>query len=174
MTDITAVQRLFVLHWGEMGGRWGIGRTAAQIQALLYLSPDPMHAADIAALLSVARSNVSVSLKELQSWGLVRLVHVLGDRRDHFESLKEPLEIARRVMQERRRREFDPTLRLLRVAAQEAETPLDTDETRERISMMLRFFEETAALQDALAAAPDGVAKRFLKGKGRWKDVLFP
>lgn len=173
MTDLTAAQRMFILHWGEMGSRWGIGRTAAQIQALLYLSPRPMHAADITEALSVARSNVSISIKELQNWGLVRLSHVLGDRRDHFESLKDPLEIAQVVMQERRRREFDPTLQMLRIAAQEAQTPLDSDETRERISKMLKFFEETAVLQDALVQAPEGIARRFLRGKGRWKDLLL-
>lgn len=171
MTDLTAAQRMFILHWGEMGSRWGVGRTAAQIQALLYLSPDPLHAAEITRLLSVARSNVSISIKELQSWGLVRLAHVLGDRKDHFESLKDPIEIAQVVMRERRKREFDPTLQMLRIAAQESETPLDSDETRKRISKMLRFFETTATLQDTVAGAPETLVRRFLKGKGAWKDL---
>ena len=172
MSDLTAAQRIFILHWGEMGSRWGIGRTAAQIQALLYLSPAPMHAADIAAALSVARSNVSISLRELQVWGLVKLASVLGDRKDHFESLKDPLEIAMTVMRERRRREFDPTLQMLRIAVQESHTPIDNDETRERLSKMLKFFEEAGVLHDALQRAPDGIAKRFIRGKGRWKDLL--
>lgn len=171
MTDITAAQQMFILHWGEMGGRWGVGRTAAQIQALLYLSPEPLHAADIAEVLSVARSNVSVSLKELQSWGLVRMTHALGDRKDHFESLKDPLEIARVVMRERRKREFDPTLQLLRNVAQQAETSIDSDETRKRIAKMLRFFETAASLQDTVSRAPEGIARRFFKGKGAWKDL---
>ena len=91
MTDatLTTVQTQFILHWGEMGARWGINRTVAQIHALLYLSPRPMQAEEIAATLSVARSNVSNSLRELQGWGIVRVAHVLGDRRDHFESLKD-------------------------------------------------------------------------------------
>jgi DNA-binding transcriptional regulator GbsR (MarR family) len=131
-----------------------------------------MHAADIAAALSVARSNVSISLRELQVWGLVKLAGVLGDRKDHFESLHDPLDIALAVMRERRRREFDPTLNMLRIAVQESETPIDNDATRDRLSKMLRFFEEAAALQDALQRAPEGIAKRFIRGKGRWKDLL--
>jgi DNA-binding transcriptional regulator GbsR (MarR family) len=174
MSELTATQRMFILHWGEMGSRWGIGRTAAQIQALLYLSPAPMHAAAIAEVLAMARSNVSISLKELQIWGLVKLASVLGDRKDHFESLKDPLDIAQAVLRERRRREFDPTLQMLRIAAQESQTPLDSDETRERLARMLKFFEESAALHDALERVPDGVAKRFIRGKGRWKDLLAP
>src|ERR1700734_1465727 len=88
-TTLTPVQERFILHWGEMGARWGINRTVAQIHAVLYLSPRPLHAEELAATLSVARSNVSNSLRELQGWGIVRVVHVLGDRRDHFESLKD-------------------------------------------------------------------------------------
>src|SRR6185503_19673306 len=87
MKKITPVQQKFILHWGEMGTRWGINRTVAQIHALLYVSPEPLPAEDIATVLGVARSNVSTSLKELQSWGIVKLVHVLGDKRDHFESM---------------------------------------------------------------------------------------
>src|SRR3989442_14617357 len=87
MESLSPVQEKFILHWGEMGTRWGINRTVAQIHALLYLSPEPLHAEEIARLLSVARSNVSSSLRELQSWGIVRIAHVLGDRREQVESL---------------------------------------------------------------------------------------
>ena len=84
MAKLSSVQQNFILHWGEMGTRWGINRTVAQIHALLYLSPKPLPAEDIADTLVVARSNVSNSLKELQAWGIVSVVHLLGDRRDHF------------------------------------------------------------------------------------------
>src|SRR5438552_7002935 len=114
MNQLKPIQQKFILHWGEMGARWGINRTVAQIHALLFLSPKPLHAEEIAETLSVARSNVSTSLKELQSWGIVRIVHVLGDRRDHFESIKDVWELYRQVMDERKRREIDPTLTLLR------------------------------------------------------------
>src|SRR5271157_3988349 len=113
-TRLTEVQQRFILHWGEMGARWGINRTVAQIHALLYLSSRPMHAEEIAAALEVARSNVSNSLRELQGWGLVKTAHVLGDRRDHFESLKDIWKMFEIVVAERKRREVDPTVELLR------------------------------------------------------------
>src|SRR5262249_61032321 len=100
----------FVLQWGELGSSWGINRTVAQIHALLFLSPEPLHAEQIAETLSVARSNVSASLKELQGWGIVKRVHRLGDRRDHFEALGGVWEMARVLAGERKRPEVDPTL----------------------------------------------------------------
>src|SRR5258705_1102101 len=95
MTKLSPVQQKFILHWGEMGTRWGINRTVAQIHALLFLSPTPLNAEEISATLGVARSNVSTSLRELQGWGIVRVVHMLGDRRDHFESMKDVSEMLR-------------------------------------------------------------------------------
>jgi len=86
---LSPTEQKFILHWGEMGTRWGINRTVAQVHALLFLSPKPLHAEEIASTLVVARSNVSTSLRELQGWGIVRVAHVLGDRRDHFESVKD-------------------------------------------------------------------------------------
>src|SRR4051795_7973623 len=118
---LSAVEQKFVLHWGEMGTRWGINRTVAQVHALLYLSAKPLHAEEIANTLAAARSNVSTSLRELQGWGIVRVVHVLGDRRDHFESVKDVWELFRRVLDERKRREVDPTLTILRDCVIEAE-----------------------------------------------------
>ena len=127
MTDttkptLTPVAQKFILHWGEMGTKWGINRTVAQVHALLFLSPTPVPADEISATLSVARSNVSTSLRELQGWGIVHLVHVLGDRRDHFESTKDVWEIFRTVSEERKRREIDPTLRVLAECVQELKT----------------------------------------------------
>ncbi len=87
MTPLTPAMERFVLHWGEMGSKWGINRTVAQIHALLFISPEPLNAEAIVETLKVARSNVSTSLRELQSWHIVKVVHVLGDRRDHFESM---------------------------------------------------------------------------------------
>src|SRR5919205_1776803 len=113
---LTSIQEKFILHWGEMGTRWGVNRTVAQVHALLFLSPKPLTAEEIAATLSVARSNVSTSLRELQGWGIVRVVHVLGDRRDHFESMKDVWEMFRQVLDERKKREADPTLAMLREA----------------------------------------------------------
>ena len=100
--ELTPVTKKFVLHWGEMGARWGINRTVAQMHALLFLSPRPLTADDICDTLGVARSNVSTSLRELQNWGIVKVVHVMGDRRDHFESMKDVWEMFRQVLDQRK------------------------------------------------------------------------
>src|SRR2546423_1683134 len=102
-----------VLHWGEMGSRWGVNRSVAQIHALLYLSDRPLPADEIADTLAIARSNVSMSLRELQGWGLIRVAHVLGDRRDHFEAIQDIVQLFRVIVEERKRRELDPTIALL-------------------------------------------------------------
>src|SRR5881227_664539 len=121
MNKLSAVQQKFILHWGEMATRWGVNRTVAQTHALLYISPRPLNADDIVEMLDVARSNVSTSLKELQGWGIVKLTHVMGDKRDHFESMKDVWEMFRVVLDERKRREIDPILKLLRECIAEAE-----------------------------------------------------
>src|SRR5215468_4173287 len=148
---LTSIEQRFVLHWGEMGTRWGINRTVAQVHALLYISPRPLHAEEIANTLSVARSNVSTSLRELQSWGIVHVVHVLGDRRDHFESLKDVWEMFRIVAEERKRREIDPTLRVLQECVGELRMagPSSTY-TRERLEEMLSFLTATTGLFEEL------------------------
>src|SRR5229473_4913613 len=146
MPKLSPVQQKFVLHWGEMGTRWGINRTVAQIHALLFLSPAPLHAEDIAETLAVARSNVSTSLKELQGWGIVKLVHVLGDKRDHFESMKDVWEMFRVVLDERKKREIDPTVLMLRACIAEAEQAREPDKhTTQRIRDLAEFFETTTA-----------------------------
>ena len=124
MNRLTTVQQKFILHWGEMGTRWGINRTVAQIHALLFISPRPLNADDIVETLAVARSNVSTSLKELQSWGIVKMVHILGDKRDHFESMKDVWDMFRVVLNERKRREIDPTTQMLNECIAEAEKAL--------------------------------------------------
>src|SRR6266516_1768292 len=142
MKMLSPVAQKFILHWGEMGTRWGINRTVAQIHALLFLSPRPMPAEEIAATLGIARSNVSNSLHELQNWGIVRVVHVLGDRRDHFESMKDVFDMFRVITHERKKREIDPTLQVLQRCIAEAGKPKSADRyTRERLTDLLQFFE---------------------------------
>lgn len=132
----------FILHWGEMGSRWGVNRTVAQIHALLYISPEPLPADEIAETLSVARSNVSTSIRELQSWGIIKTVHVLGDRRDHFESMTDVWEMFRVIMDERKKREFDPTLTVLRQCVEQADKHKKTDPTAsQRLGELLDFVE---------------------------------
>ena len=150
MKTLSPVGQKFILHWGEMGTRWGINRTVAQIHALLFLSPRPLAAEEIAATLGIARSNVSNSLRELQNWGIVRVVHVLGDRRDHFESMKDVFDMFRVIIHERKKREIDPTLQVLQRCIVEAGKPKSADRyTRQRLTDLLQFFElaETAYLQ---------------------------
>ena len=150
MKTISPTAQKFILHWGEMGTRWGINRTVAQIHALLFLSPRPLPAEEIAATLGIARSNVSNSLHELQNWGIARVVHVLGDRRDHFESMKDVFAMFRVITHERKKREIDPTLQVLQRCIAEAGKPKSADRyTKERLIDLLQFFElaETAYLQ---------------------------
>ncbi|HET7227042.1 MAG TPA: MarR family transcriptional regulator [Chthoniobacterales bacterium] len=157
MKTLSPVAQKFVLHWGEMGTRWGINRTVAQIHALLFLSPRPLPAEQIAATLGIARSNVSNSLRELQNWGIVRVVHVLGDRRDHFQSMKDVFAMFRVITRERKKREIDPTLQVLHECIAGANKPKLADRyTRERLTDLLQFFElaDTAYLQMERLSTP--------------------
>lgn len=165
---LSPVQEKFILHWGEMGTRWGINRTVAQIHALLYISPKPLNAEDIAETLNVARSNVSTSLKELQSWRIVRLVHVMGDKRDHFESMKNGWEMFRIVLDERKRREIDPTIAILKECIEETGKSKDADKhTEERLRELHRFFETTTAWYSQVAKLPPAALEKFLKAGDR-------
>jgi DNA-binding transcriptional regulator GbsR (MarR family) len=161
---LSPVQQKFILHWGEMGTRWGVNRTVAQIHALLYISPKPLNADDILETLDVARSNVSASLKELQGWGIVRLVHVLGDKRDHFESMKDVWEMFRVVLDERKKREFDPTMRMLHACIIEAEKDNATDDyTEERLRELYKFFETTTAFYGQIRRWPTAAMFKLMK-----------
>jgi DNA-binding transcriptional regulator GbsR (MarR family) len=142
MTNLGPVAQKFVLHWGEMGTRWGINRTVAQVHALLFISPKPLPADEIAATLGIARSNASTSLRELRNWGIVHVVHVLGDRRDHFESMKDVFAMFRVVARERKKREIDPTVRILQQCIAESAKQKPTDKySRDRLADLLNFFE---------------------------------
>src|SRR6266498_259928 len=164
MKQMSPVQQKFVLHWGEMGTRWGINRTVAQIHALLYISEQPLNAEQIAETLGVARSNVSTSLKELQGWGIVKLVHVMGDKRDHFQSMKEVWEMFRVVLDERKRREIDPTLNLLRECIAEAEKDKQSDKyTEERLRALRDFFETTTSWYLQVRKWPNNAIVRFVR-----------
>src|SRR5204862_1307376 len=163
MPKLSPVQQKFILHWGEMGTRWGINRTVAQIHALLYLSPRPLHAEEIARLLSVARSNVSSSLRELQSWGIVRIAHVLGDRRDHFESLKDVWQMFQIIVEERKRREVDPTIAMLKSCEAELKQGAPDSYTLERLEEMSGFFETTSALYREVTRLPAGALRQAAK-----------
>lgn len=173
MQTLTPVAQKFILHWGEMGTRWGVNRTVAQVHALLFISPKPITAEDIANALAVARSNVSTSLRELQGWGIVRVVHVLGDRRDHFESVKDVWEIFRIVAEERKRREIDPTLRVLRECVDELRRAGQSDKfTRERLQSMLEFLTVMSGLFEEVVRIPASTLKGVAKLRGKMVALL--
>ncbi len=173
MTTLSPVQQKFILHWGEMGTRWGINRTVAQIHALLFLSPAPLPAEDIADTLAVARSNVSSSLKELLGWGIVRRVHVMGDKRDHFESMGDVWEMFRAILDERKRREVDPTLRLLSECISEAEEAGAVDaHTQGRLRKLHEFFETGAAWYVQIRSWPLPAVVKFAKLGDRALSLL--
>jgi len=160
----SSVQQKFVLKCVDMGTRWGINRTVAQIHALLYISEQPRNAEQIAEALGVARSNVSTSLKELQGWGIVKMVHVMNDKRDHFESMKDVWEMFRVVLDERKRREIDPTLNLLRECIAEAEKDKQSDKyTEERLRALRDFFETTTSWYLQVRKWPNNAIVRFVR-----------
>ena len=161
--QMTPAVEKYVLHWGEMGTRWGTNRTVAQIQALLYLSPKPLRADEIVELLSVARSNVSTSIRALQSYQLVRMTHVLGDRRDYFESLHDVWELFRVIIEQRKQRELNPTLTMLRSCAEEVDRETETDPvTKERIRNMLGFVESTSKWYEEISAVPTSTLTKLM------------
>src|ERR1700741_1397212 len=129
---LTPIMERFILHWGEMGGRWGINRSVAQVHALLMVAPKPIAADEIAETLNVARSNVSTSIKELQGWGLVRVVHVFGDRREHFETLRDIWEMFLVIMRERKKRALEPTMAMLRDCARDAKASKEDPDYKTR------------------------------------------
>lgn len=173
---LTPVARRFVLHWGEMGSRWGVNRSVAQIHALLYLGARPMHADELVETLGIARSNVSTSLKELQNWNLVRVVHLLGDRRDHFETSGDIWELFRTIVRERKAREFDPTAQMLRGLLAAPELAHEPGVARQRIGEMLALMDTLAAWsEEMLRIDPDTLVKlmrlgakvqQLVRGKG--------
>ena len=161
---VTPLMQKFILHWGEMGTRWGVNRTVAQIHALLYLSPEPLTAESIAELLSVARSNVSTSIKELQSWDLVQVEQVLGDRRDYFSARGDTWEMVTTIMEQRKRREIEPTLTLLRQCVLEMESDEETPpQTRQRIKSMLQFVSTLSDWFDQIKGLPRPTLEKFMK-----------
>jgi DNA-binding transcriptional regulator GbsR (MarR family) len=173
MEHLTPTGEKFILHWGEMGSRWGINRTVAQVHALLYISPQPLNADDIVAALKVARSNVSTSLHELQGWGIVKVVHVLGDRRDHFESLQDVWQLFQVVMQERKRREFDPTLALLRECVAECDRSGAKDaHLKQRLSAMADFFGSISTCFEHLNRLPSRTLVEFLNMGEKVRKLL--
>lgn len=174
---LTPAMQDFILHWGEMGAKWGTNRSVAQIHALLHLSDKPLPADEIAETLGIARSNVSTGLKELQTWKLVSVERRLGDRRDHFTSIRDMFDLALAVIEGRREREFAPTLAALErvlVEAKEDGTPKENlgriESTLETMRLFDRWYRDVARLPRAVhlgALRLGAKITRFIPGGGK-------
>ena len=139
--NLSPLHQEFVLHFGEMGSRWGINRTVGQIYAVLFLCEAPLNADEIVEKLGFSRSNVSMGLKELQAWSLVRLKHLPGDRRDYFTTPDDLWEIVRTLVNERKKREIDPTLTKLRELQLQPPAAPEDDHAHARIAELATLIE---------------------------------
>lgn len=170
--ELSSTSQRFVLHWGEMGTRWGVNRTVAQIHALLYLHGKPLPADEIAETLAVARSNVSNSLRELQSWNLVKVVHVMGDRRDHFETGTDIWELTRTIVRERQEREIAPTTALLKELLNDPELMVDGLERAARIKEMLTMLEALSGWSEEMLRLDTETLAKVLKLGAKIQKLL--
>jgi len=160
--ELTDIQRKFVLHWGEMGSLWGVNRTVSQIHALLFAYGKPMNAEELCDTLGVARSNISNSLKELQAWNLVRITHTLGDRRDYFETSVDVWELFRTVVRERKEREFDPTVRVLRELVSSPDFQKEPADAQDRIRSTMELMEKLATWADEMLRLSPGTLDKVM------------
>ena len=167
-----AVQR-FILHWGDMGGQWGVNRSVSQIHALLYLSEKPLTAEEISDALGMARSNVSNSLKELMAWNLIRRVPVMGERRDQFEAETDVWEIARRIAAGRKEREIDPALAALKACVGEAEQDSRLGAAaKQRLASMLAFTREMAGWYEQMQKIPSSKLAALIRLGAKIVNIL--
>ena len=170
--DLSPTLSRFVLHWGEMGTRWGVNRTVAQIHALLYITGRPMHAEEITDTLGVARSNVSNSIRELQGWNLVKLVHIAGDRRDHFETSTHVWELFRTIVRERQRREIAPTIEVLSELLSDPAISRDPAEAKLRMRETLEFLQTLTAWSDEMLRLDTDTLAKVLKLGAKVKKLM--
>jgi DNA-binding transcriptional regulator GbsR (MarR family) len=151
----------FILHWGEMGNRWGVNRTVAHVHALMYLSSEPLTAEDIAETLCVARSNVRTSLRELQNWKLVHTTHHKGDRRDFYFTSHDVWQIFLTVVQQRMEREIEPTINALSRLATEARAEKQSQATL-RIASMHAFLQEMHGWYQQITKLPSSTLRSLI------------
>ena len=170
MAELSPVMQKFILRWGEMGNAWGVNRTVAQIYALLYLSATPLTAEEISDTLAVARSTVSTGLHELQGWGIVKIVHVLGDRRDHFEAMSDVWEMFRAILRERKNRELDPLLATLRESV--AEVSKEDAHVQDKLQTMLNSLEAVTTVYAQIDQMPTDTLVRIAKLGNNFGKVL--
>ena len=161
--ELTDIGRRFIVHWGEMGTSWGVNRSVAQIHALLFFHGQPLHAEEIADTLAIARSNVSNSLKELLNWDLIRVTQVLGDRRDYYETSGDVWELFRTIVRERKEREFDPTVRLLRELGADPKLAAESPAAQDRLRTTLEFMQTLGAWSDEMLRLSPSTLEKILK-----------
>ena len=171
---LNPIAQRFVLHWGEMGSKWGVNRTVSQIHALLYLAGKPMAADEIAETLEVARSNVSNSLRELQNWNLISIVHVMGDRRDHFATSTDVWELFRTVVRERKEREFDPTISVLRDCLASKDISKEEAAAQQRIKETLALMEALSTWGDQMLKLEPATLMKVMKLGAKIQGLLLP
>lgn len=172
--NLTPLVQSFVLHFGEMGSRWGINRTVGQIYALLFVSPKPLNADEIAEALAFSRSNVSMGLKELQSWRLVRLQHLPEDRREYFTTPNDVWAIFRTLIEERRKREVDPTLSMLREALMQQPTEPGDQYAQQRMAAMHELIELTTTWFSDVQKLDEQTLRQLMKlGSAAQKFIEF-
>ena len=162
----------FVLHWGEMGTRWGINRTVSQIHALLYYTGKPANAEQIAEVLQIARSNVSNSLKELQNWNLIRITHIMGDRRDYFETSLDVWSLFNTVIIERKKREFDPTIHFLQGLTENKTFNNNELEAKKRVSEMLALMQTLSVWGDEMLKLKPETLTKIMKYGAKIQALL--
>jgi DNA-binding transcriptional regulator GbsR (MarR family) len=161
---LTPVMQRYIVHWGEMGTRWGLNRSVAQIHALLSLAAEPLNADEIAETLGIARSNVSVGLKELVSWNLVQVTQTLGDRRDFFIAQRDPWEVVRIIVEGRKRRELDPTVAFLKQCAAELASDSETPKhVKEQIIGQLEFMETLMGWYESIKGLPRSLLLKMMR-----------
>ena len=169
---LNPVTEKFILHWGEMGSQWGVNRTMSQIHALLYIIGKPLDAEEITETLGVARSNVSNSIRELQNWGLVQKVSILGDRRDHFTTNTDVWELARIIVVERQKRELDPTVQFLQELIDSPEFEHENSAVKVRIRDTQEFVDTVITWSSEMLRLPTNALKKVLKLGASIKKVL--
>ena len=166
MSELSEIKERFILHWGEQGSLWGINRTMAQVHALLFISSEPLCANQIMEELQISRGNVSMALRELIAWGIVNRVHIKGERREFYTTEKDVWTLFRIIARERKKREVDPTIEILRESVTKLDEMPDSEGQyeREQLKNLLSFFETGVDVyQDLQAQSPTSILK--LMGK---------
>jgi DNA-binding transcriptional regulator GbsR (MarR family) len=161
--ELTDIARRFIVHWGEMGSNWGVNRSVAQIHALLFFHGQPLHAEELADTLAIARSNVSTSLRELINWKLIRVTHLLGDRRDYYETSGDVWELFRTIVRERKEREFDPTVRLLQELSREPALASESPAAQDRLRSTMEFMQTLGSWSDEMLRLSPATLEKILR-----------